>query len=88
VGSPRPPPRRPELTVAELLVRFLRHVETYYGEDSEEYDHFEKIGFHFEKIGFPLKDTYPYKAVYEFGPAELKVVRQRMIGHHDWSRGW
>jgi integrase len=73
-------PRQPDLTVAELLVRFLPHAETYYGKGSKEYDHFEKTGF-------PLTDTYPHKPVNQFGPAELKVVRQRMIDHHDWSRG-
>src|SRR5262245_58162025 len=68
-----------ELTIAELLVRFLRHAETYYGVGSKEYDHFEKTTV-------PLTDTYPHKPANDFGPAELKVVRQRMIDFHDWSR--
>src|SRR5262245_14444747 len=68
-----------EPTIAELLVRFLRHAETYYGVGSKEYDHFEKTTI-------PLTDTYPHKPAKDFGPAELKVVRQRMIDHHDWSR--
>ncbi|MBO0697812.1 MAG: tyrosine-type recombinase/integrase [Zavarzinella sp.] len=68
-----------DLTVAELLVRFLAHAKTYYGQRSKEYDHFEKTGV-------PLTDTYPHKLAKEFGPAELKVVRERMIVHHDWSR--
>ena len=66
-------------TVAELLVRFLRHAEAYYGRGSKEYDHFVKTTV-------PLTDTYPHKPAKEFGPGELKVVRQRMIDYHDWSR--
>jgi integrase len=68
-----------DLTVAELLVRFLAHAKTYYGPGSKENDHFEKTGV-------PLTDTYPHKPAKDLGPAELKVVRQRMIDHHDWSR--
>src|SRR3954453_3514548 len=44
-GRRLPAPRRPDLSVAELLVRFLQHAETYYGRRSKEYDHFEKTGF-------------------------------------------
>jgi hypothetical protein len=43
-----------DLTVAELLVRFLAHAKTYYGAGSKEYDHFEKTTV-------PLTDTYPHK---------------------------
>src|SRR5262245_31716457 len=67
------------LTVAELLDRFLHHAEAYYGKGSKEYDHFVKTTI-------PLTDTYPHKPARDFGPAELKVARQRMIDHHDWSR--
>ena len=66
--------------MAELLSRFLRHAETYYGPESKEYGHFVHTTI-------PLTDTYPQKSVNVFGSAELKVVRQRMIDHHDWSRG-
>jgi integrase len=72
-------PSSDSLTVAELLVRFFRHAETYYGKKSKEYDHFEKTTV-------PLTDTYPHKLAKDFGPSELKVVRQRMIDHHDWCR--
>jgi integrase len=68
-----------DLTVAELLDQFLAYAEGYYGKGSKEYDHFEKT------TG-PLTDTYPHRGAKDFGPAELKVVRQRMIDHHDWSR--
>jgi hypothetical protein len=68
-----------DLTIAELLDRFLRHAETYYGKGSKEYDHFEKTTV-------PLTDTYPHKPSKDFGPGDLKVARQRMIDHHDWSR--
>jgi integrase len=73
-------PQEADLTVAELLVRHLCHAETYYGKESKEYGHFERTGL-------PLAGAYPHKPVNEFGPPELKVVRQRMIDHDDWSRG-
>lgn len=73
-------PREADLTVAELLDRFLKHAQTYYGADSKEYGHFVRTTI-------PLTDAYPHRPVNSFGPAELKVVRQRMIDHHDWSRG-
>src|SRR5262245_26424639 len=47
-------PQQTDLTVAELLVRYLRHAETYYGKESKEYGHFERTGI-------PLTDTYPHK---------------------------
>jgi integrase len=57
----------------------LRHAESYYGIRSKEYDHFDKTTV-------PLTDTYPHRLARDFGPAELKIVRERMINHHDWSR--
>jgi len=72
-------PNADSLTVAELVVHFLRHAETYYGKKSKEYDHFDKTTV-------PLTDTYPHKLARDFAPSELKVVRQRMIDHHDWCR--
>jgi integrase len=68
-----------DLTVAELLVRFMRHAESYYGKRSREYGHFENTII-------PLAATYPHKAAMDFGPADLKVVRQRMVEFHGWSR--
>jgi integrase len=68
-----------DLTVVELLVRFLAHAANYYGRGSKEYDHFAMTAI-------PLTDTYPHKPATDFGPADLKAVRQRMIDHHNWSR--
>jgi len=68
-----------DYTIAELLVCFLRYAETYYGKKSKEYDHFEMTTI-------PLAATYPHKLAKDFRPADLKVVRQRMIDHHGWSR--
>ena len=70
-----------DLTVAELLVRFQAHAERYYrdpetGRPSKEYDEFERTGV-------PLTDTYPHHPASDFGPAQLKVVRDRMI-----ALGW
>jgi hypothetical protein len=63
-----------DLTVAELLLRFMNHDGSYYGKTSKEYDHF------FQTIG-PLTATYTHKLAKDFGLAELKVVRNRMIDH-------
>jgi integrase len=72
-----------ELTIAELMVRFLKHAETYYrdqetGEPSKEYDEFDRTTV-------PLTDTYPHHRANDFGPAQLKVVRDRMIAV-SWCR--
>lgn len=72
-------PAASDLTVAELLLRFMTYAAEYYGVKSKEYDHFEKTII-------PLTAAYPHKLAKDFGPADLKVVRQRMIDHHGWSR--
>jgi integrase len=72
-----------DATVAELLVRFLKHAEGYYrdpesGGPTSEYREFVRTAA-------ALTDTYPHLPAAAFGPAQLKVVRDRMIGL-DWSR--
>jgi len=62
-----------------LLLRFMRHAESYYGMGTKEYDHFERTII-------PLSATYPHKPAKDFGPADLKVVRDRMVSFHGWSR--
>jgi integrase len=66
-----------DLTVAELLVRFVTHAKTYYrdpdtGGSSKEFDNFNRA------IA-PLEKAYPHLVASQFGPAHLKVVRDRMI---------
>ena len=66
-----------DLTVAELMVRFLTHAEGYCrdpetGRPSKEYDEFDRTTV-------PLTDTFPHRQADNFGPAQLKVVRDRMI---------
>lgn len=72
-------PASTDLTVAELLLRFRNYAEAYYGKKSKEYDHFEKTFA-------PLTATFPHKLAKDLGPADLKVVRQRMVDFHGWSR--
>ncbi|HKB04402.1 MAG TPA: tyrosine-type recombinase/integrase [Gemmataceae bacterium] len=72
-----------DLTVAELLVRFLAHSKTYYldpgtKEPSTEYDEFDRAVV-------PLTHAYPHLGAAEFGAAHLKVVRDMMIAL-GWSR--
>jgi integrase len=72
-------PASADFTVAELLLRFMKHAEDYYGRKSKEYDHFDKTIV-------PLLATFPHKPAKDFAPADLKIVRQRMVDHHGWSR--
>jgi integrase len=70
-----------DLTVAELTVRFLKHAEVYYrvpetGSPSKEYDEFDRTSV-------PLTETYPHHSAADSGPAQLKVVRDRMV-----ALGW
>src|SRR4051812_2952928 len=51
-----------DLTVAEVLLRFMTYAADYYGVTSKEYDHFEKTIL-------PLTAAYPHKPAKGFGPA-------------------
>lgn len=72
-GSRGAPPGEPgsEITVAELLVRFLRHAKTYY-QASNEYDHFT---YSIRE----LKKAYSRLPVAEFSPLKLQIVRRAMV---------
>jgi integrase len=62
-----------ELSIAELLVAYLKHAKKYYGTDPKsEY-------FHFRRIARPLKELYSSIPAIEFGPLQYKAIRQRLI---------
>jgi integrase len=62
-----------ELSIAELLVAYLKYAKKYYGtEPNSEY-------FHFRRIARPIKELYSSTPVVEFGPLQFKAIRQRLI---------
>lgn len=65
-------PDAPNLTVAELILRFWEHAKRYYGQGSGELSNFK----HALR---PLKQLYAATPAAEFGPLALKAVRQAMI---------
>jgi integrase len=68
--------RCPDLTVAEVCLRFWKHAEVHYrlvdGSSSRELDHFKYALL-------PVVELYGAKPAAEFGPVRLKAVRQHMI---------
>jgi integrase len=75
-------PSAADLTVAELLVKFLEHAERHYrhpdGKPTSEI-------WSFRLVARPLKELFAYLPAREFGPAALKTLRARMI-ELDWCR--
>ncbi len=71
--------RCPDLSVAEVCVRFCKHAEVYYrlvdGSPSGEQDNYKYAQA-------PLIDLYGLTPASEFGPLKLKAVRQKMIDAH------
>jgi integrase len=66
----------PDLTVAELLLRFWEHAEDYYrlvdGSPSRELDHY-KLALR------PILELYGDTPAREVGPLALKAIRRRML---------
>jgi integrase len=71
-----------DITVAELIVRFLAHAQEHYrrpdgtqtGEVSD-----------YKRSLKPVRELYAHALVREFKPSHLKAVRQRMLDQ-DWCR--
>lgn len=66
----------PDLSVAEVCLRFWKHAEVYYrladGSPSGELDN-----HHYAQV--PLVDLYGHTPAIQFGPLKLKAVQQKMI---------
>jgi len=62
-----------ELSVAELLVAYLRHAKKYYGTGAK------SEFFHYRRVARPLRDLYGKTPADEFGPLQFKAVRQQFI---------
>ncbi len=62
-----------ELSVAELLVAFLRHAKINYGEG------LKSEFFHYRRLARPMKELYASLPVADFGPLQFRAVRERII---------
>ena len=67
--------RRQDFTVNELLACFLDHAKTYYVKNGLPTKEQENLRYAMK----PLAELYGPTAVREFGPSELKTVRQVMV---------
>jgi integrase len=67
------------ITVAELLVAFLKHAEKHHGKESRE-------TLHYKTLAKRLRKTYGHTPVSEFGPLRLKAFRETLI-EGELSRG-
>lgn len=71
------------VSVAELLAAYVEHAKAYYRRAD---------GSQTSTVATVLAACRPVAALYaeidaaDFGPVELRTVRQRMIEHHDWCR--
>lgn len=68
------------VTVAELLLRYLNHVEAYYV-DSDGNPGTEVVNI--KRSLLPVRELYADRRATEFGPLALKAVRQSMV-----EKGW
>ena len=66
-----------DITVNEVLVKFLDHAERYYRrEDGTPTNEVSQ----FKQTFRPLRELYGHTPAREFGPLALKAGRERMIG--------
>ncbi len=74
-GGRRPAVVVEELTIGELMIRYLEHAKSHYrknGELTTEYDGI-RMAFRY------LKAAYSHSLVSEFGPLSLKAIRLKMV---------
>src|SRR5262249_48520360 len=64
-----------DLTVAELLLAYLRHCDAYYRKNGQPTGEADNIRFAVR----PLKRLYAHALAKDFGPLALKAVREAMI---------
>jgi integrase len=63
------------LSVNEVLLAYLEYARGYYTKDGEPNQEFESLKYAMR----PLKQLYGHSRAADFGPKDLKTVRQRMI---------
>ena len=82
VGAGKPPPPAGQITVLELIERYLDFARNYYmtaeGETNAECSHLVIVCR-------PLKELYGRTLAAQFGPLALRAVRERLI-QKDWCR--
>ena len=66
---------QPALTVADLILAYWRHVESYYVREGEQTSHVHVVALALE----PVRELYGHTKAIDFGPLALKVVRQRLL---------
>ena len=69
------PVRQEELTINELILRYLNHAQGYYRKHGKPTDEFDNIRCSLR----PVKQLYGRTVAAEFNPRSLKVVRDAMI---------
>jgi hypothetical protein len=73
----------PNLSINELLVRYLRFANGYYTRDGVPTEEVRNL----KDAMVPLRALYGFTAVGDFGPRSLKAIRQYMITNCNLSRG-
>jgi hypothetical protein len=85
--QPDAPPAIPitlpgQLTVNELILRFLEHAKPYHRNHGKPTGEFDNIRYALR----PLKNRYGRSTAAEFSARQLENVREAMIGHADPAR--
>ncbi len=62
-----------DLTIAELLVGYLKHAKAYYGDGAR--GEFANM----KRVATPLRELYARTKAVEFGPLQLKAVRRQFV---------
>jgi integrase len=63
------------LTVAELILAYWRHVQSYYVREGKQTSHVHVVALALE----PVRELYGHTKAIDFGPLALKAVRQRLL---------
>ncbi len=82
-GAPPPNSRFPDLTIAELLLRYLEFAQQYYRKNGNPT---KELVCMREAMGH-IRALYDRLPAQEFGPLKLKAVRRHMIEQCGLSRG-
>ncbi|MEX2141616.1 MAG: site-specific integrase [Pirellulales bacterium] len=81
-GRPTSQPAANEITVVELIARYVRFARAYYVRDGRPTGEAQNI----KQALRLLKERYGRTPATEFGPLALKALRDAMISECDWSR--
>jgi len=82
-GTPQPEEKERDLTVVEVMARYMRFARKYYRKDGRPTSELDEV----HRTVRLLCKLYGRTPVHEFGPKRLKVVRQAMVDSGVLSRG-